>query len=224
MRYICKKYNWDKVSIIAHSLGGVLSFIYGGLYPDHVDMLIAFDGFRPHTKSPEKTLEALRNDIDSFMVADERNRKKSEPPSYPYDELIQRTHEGSRRSIAKETAHHIISRGVAKSAFNPDKYYFTRDGRLKGNIATAINHEVAMELAKKIQFPYIAIEASKSQFFDTKEKNLEFINFLKSNNPNFEHHVVDGTHHVHLNHPEKIIDIVNKTINKYHPPGAKSKL
>lgn len=222
MRYVCKKYNWDKVSIVAHSLGAVLSFIYGGIYPNHVDMLIALDGFRPHTKPPEKVIDALRNDIETFMVADERNRKKTEPPSYTFDELIQRAHEGSRRSIGKETAHHIIARGVAKSEFNPDKYYFTRDARLKSNMPTAVTHEVAMELAKNIQFPYVAIEASKSQFADFKDKNNEFLELLKTNNSKFEHYMVQGTHHVHLNEPEKVIDIINNCINKYHPPGGPS--
>lgn len=224
IRMICKKYKWDKISLLGHSLGGVMSFLYAATHPEDIDMFIAIDGFKPNTSTPSETLDALSKDIESALVADERNRSKSEPPSYTIDELIERAHLGSRRSIAKETAHHIIVRGVARSKLNPDKFFFTRDARLKSNIPTSATLETSLEMVKNFKFPYVAIQATKSSFSNLGKDLDAFFGHLKENNQFFEHHMINGTHHVHLNEPEKVIDIINNFINKYRPSNDEAEI
>lgn len=40
-------------------------------------------------------------------------------------------------------------------------------------------------------------------------------------NKNFEVHLVDGGHHLHLDHPKVVGAIITKFINKYQPINGK---
>jgi pimeloyl-ACP methyl ester carboxylesterase len=42
--HIMKEYNWDKISLLGHSMGSVLSFIFAATFPSKVDLFIGLDG------------------------------------------------------------------------------------------------------------------------------------------------------------------------------------
>ena len=64
------------VHLIGHSLGGILTLVYAGLYPDRVRKVIAIEGLglpashRIHKPAPER----LRAWIDSVRKVEDRSR------------------------------------------------------------------------------------------------------------------------------------------------------
>lgn len=40
-------YKWDKISIIAHSMGAIISFVYASFFPESVDLVVALDTLKP---------------------------------------------------------------------------------------------------------------------------------------------------------------------------------
>lgn len=71
--------------------------------------------------------------------------------------------------------------------------------------------------AQQIKCAYLNIRAVPGLKFDYPEHYQEIMDIIKNKAKIFEYHEVQGSHHVHLNEPEKIAPIINnflKTINE----------
>lgn len=217
---LCKEYNWDKISLMGHSMGSVLSFMFASVFPNKVDMLIQIDALKPHIYNPSKVAESLQDRIENFILADQRNQAKSEPPAYTYEDMTDRLHSGTFGSVTKETAGYLLKRNIKRSEKYPGKFYFTRDSRLKYNYSPSFSQPVTVEFAKKLNMPHIFFKALNSPYYERKEYYDEVIEILKGNK-NFEAHVIDSTHHVHLTEPEKIAPIISSFIEKHQRVNSK---
>lgn len=109
----------------------------------------------------------------------------------------------------------LMKRSIAPTADNPDRYYFTRDSRLKIFNFAMISHELCLEMTKHIKCPYLYIKADKSPFYENKRYLEEVVNSMQANNPQFEWHKVDGTHHVHLTDPTKVSPLISEFLLKH---------
>lgn len=215
LKLIMKEYQWKKIAFMAHSMGSIVSFIFSSIFPDKVDFNIGLDALKPHISDPAKLGPRLEKRIPQMLVADFRNREKTEPPCYAYEELVNRLHLGSNKSVTKEAAPYLLNRNIQKSSMHPDKYYFTRDSRLKYSVGVGWGQDVNLELAKRMTMPYMFLKASKSTYYEDKKYFDEFVELVKKNNPLFELEFVDSTHHMHLTEPEKLAPIISKFLCKH---------
>lgn len=196
-------------------MGAGLCYLFASLFPKKVDMLVGIDGFKPPVYEPTTIVRLLENRINNFMVADKRNRENTEPPSYSIDEMSEKLSKATRGSVTKELAPYLLRRNVKKSEKYVEKYYFTRDSRLKHIMDGSFHQNVSVELAKRIDMPYLLIKATKSPYFERKEYHDEIVNIVKEHNQKFSFHMIDGTHHLHLSEPEKVSEIISEFINKH---------
>lgn len=220
LNYLCKEYNWDKISIIGHSMGSVLGFVFASVFPERVEMLIGIDALKPHIQNPAKIPKFLEDRVDSFMLADQRNQEKSEPPAYTYEELVDRLSSGTYGSVTKETCPFLLKRAIKRSEKHPGKYFFTRDSRLKYSYGTNFSQDVSIELAKRLNMPYLFIKASNSPYYERKQYFDEVIEILQKSEK-FEFHTIDSTHHLHLTEPETIAPLINNFIAKHNKLTSK---
>lgn len=223
LNQICKEYNWDKISLMGHSMGSILSYMFASVFPDKVDMVIGIDALKPHVYNPALVAAALEDRVKNFMLADERNLLKGEPPCYNYEDMVERLTLGTNNSVTKETAQYLLKRNIKRSEKYPGKFYFTRDSRLKWNYSTNFPQTVTAELAKRLNMPYLFMKAQHSPYYERKEYFDEIVSILKES-PKFEYHTVDATHHLHLTSPEKIAPIITNFINKHRNANCISKL
>lgn len=210
-------YKWEKVSLMAHSMGSMISFQFSALFPGQCDLVIGLDALKPHHYKPTRIMESLPKIGDEFYRIDQRNQQKLQPPSYSYDDLIDRWVEATRSSITKEVAPILMKRAVAPSPDDPNKFYFTRDSRLKVFNFSIISQELSIEMAKRIQIPYMFVKAIHSPYYENKRYFDEVLQVLIDNNPKFEFHLVDGTHHFHLTKPSLVDKQISEFLLKYRP-------
>ena len=97
------------IHLIGHSLGGILTLIYSGLYPDRVRKVIAIEGLglpashRIHKPAPER----LRAWIDSVRKLEDR-----QPHNYPnLDAAVARMKEANPH-LSDEVARHLTVYGT----------------------------------------------------------------------------------------------------------------
>ncbi|XP_030571674.1 serine hydrolase-like protein [Drosophila novamexicana] len=219
---VMKEYKWPKVSLMGHSLGGVLSFIYTALAPHTVDLVISLDILLPPLESPEG-LEVLGYALDKHLVEDERAEEAlmREPPSYTLAQLRSVLSKGSNNSVPPEFAQYLLHRSVTKSQLYPEKFYFSRDGRTKYYNILPLNSALAAEMARRIKNkPYLIIKGSKSPFISARSN--EAINILRNQNPHLEYYEVPGTHHVHLISPELCAQYIVPFLRHHRPPTVSS--
>jgi len=204
----------------------MISFQFAALFPDKVDFMILLDGLQSLSRTPEGAIDERANIINNFFDFDKRNRSDIEGPSYSYEECIEKVYDGTFASVSKEAAKFLLNRNLKKSKIHSDKYYFRRDGRLKIYDAFYHPQEVSEEMARRITVPVmLVITFSGKNSWNNSEERKYFhktISIINENNPNLELKLVSGSHHVHLNEPEKITELINPFIDKYYFKNNKS--
>lgn len=193
LRLIYKQFNWERISLVGHSMGGILCFTYASSFTSECDMVVAIDALVPFPAKKHLVLDSLRNGLNDILVSDERNMAGTEPPSYSYDIAVQRLLTGTFSSYTKDSLPYLLLRGMKESKFDPNKYFFIRDSRIK----TRTNYfpqpkESYIELASKITAPYCYIKALQCGFNAQWDYMDEILLTMKNSNPSFELHGVDG--------------------------------
>ncbi|KAH8296165.1 hypothetical protein KR054_002420, partial [Drosophila jambulina] len=217
---VMKEYGWRKVSLMGHSLGGIMSFIYTSLAPHTVDMVISLDILLPIPPPRSNELEHRAQKMEKHLVEEDRQEEGNlhEPPSYSYAQLCKLLAKGSSGSVTPELARHLLHRQVTKSQLYPDRFYFTRDGRVKFYNVTHMELGFAEEMARRIQRkPYLIIKASKSIHLPV-DQCKETMSILAKNNPHYEFYELEGTHHVHLHAAEECARYIVPFIRHHRPP------
>lgn len=225
LRLIHKQFNWDKISLAGHSMGALISFTYVYCYGNECDMVIALDALVPLPSNKNSLVDVFRNGLNDILIADERNIVGAEPPSYTYETSVQKLLTGTFSSYTRESLPYLLARGIKESKHNPDRYFFIRDNRVKTRINYfPMSKESSVEMAASIKVPYCYIKALQCGFNTQWDYMDEILKTMTDSNPSFEVHGVDGDHHVHLTHPEKVSELLSRFIHLHRPVTVFSKL
>ncbi|XP_075217928.1 uncharacterized protein LOC142322736 [Lycorma delicatula] len=210
VRRIQKHYNWDKVTFLSHSLGGVTSFLFSSLYPEFVDVVINLDLLKPLEEDLQKRAEDMGPLIDKII-----DLMKTAPSQtgWTSEELKRRWIKGSGNSLTEQSAEILMKRGLKE--IKPGRFIYSRDCRLKAWQLQRFELSENLKFAKNIKCHFLLINATKSPFYKLFSKNSnEIINILKENAKTFEMITVNGTHHFHLNDPDLVGPIIVNFLNK----------
>ncbi|CAG9808648.1 unnamed protein product [Chironomus riparius] len=209
--YVMKEYKWDKISLLGHSMGAMVSFLFASIFPEKMDLLIKIDSFKNLDRTYEQELSDVKDGILNFMVIDERIRSSSEPPSYTVEEMIERVNTGSFFNITTESAPYLLDRNITRSSKYPDKFYFSRDPRLKNIILMTHPESTAIESAKRINIPFLFFTTKQSSPLYAKFKYFDNLIKTFQQNPKFKLEVIDSdSHYFHLNDPEMISNAIGR--------------
>lgn len=217
---IRRVYGWKKISIIAHSMMAGVVYYYAALFPERTNFVVALDNLRSFDIVEIDVY--LRNIIDKLHLEDERIRHGQEPPSYDYEELVEKIYVGSFESVNRENCKYLLARGVQESTKFPSKYYFNRDARVKHFNNFLCDQRAYIKMAENINMPFLLLVGSNS--INNREGNNTFqiARALEKHNPKFQLEIVPGNHHFFLNDP----DTCHRTIEQflYSANPAKNKL
>lgn len=208
------KFKWKRISLLAHSLGAIVSFICSAMHADKVDLVCALDSIIPHVLDSGMAARWIAHRWLKSMEASHFDNEN--PPEYTYDQLVDRVHEGSFKSVDRNKAKYLIERGTKQSTINPDKYYFTRDIRVKFMHPLVLEIGIIIEFVKRVKAAYLYIQGTDITFSESLNHIDETTAMFKECNPKFEMLNVEGRHHLHLNNPELIADTISRFLIKYH--------
>lgn len=216
---IRKVFGWEKVSLMGHSLGSMCSYFYAATFSEKIDLLISLDNFTPR----EFDLAAkMREDMTQLLVEDDRVLAKgsnTEPPSYSYDQLLDKIVEGSQFSVDLESAQLLLTRSVKKSTKYPDMYYFHYDRRIRGFACPACSSRQRMKTIKSISCPVLFLMGKDS--YMRKYRMDPTVEEIKGVMRSFSYQYGPGNHHFLLTHPEEYADSIAQFLDKYRGTRAK---
>ncbi|KAJ3642706.1 hypothetical protein Zmor_025464 [Zophobas morio] len=205
-------FKWPQVSLLAHSLGGSIAFLYAIINPQNVDLLICLDHVKPFIKN--KIISTNSKTISKFLQYEELERQNIEPPAYTMEEIKQKISSSLGGSVAYEHSHHLAERNVAPSKSQPGKYYFTRDPRLKETELINWRQEDLVSGARRVRCPVFIAKAIDGICFEEAKNVHEVVDALKESG-NCELHTLEGTHHFHLNNPEVLAGLIKKFLEQH---------
>ncbi|XP_046389955.1 probable serine hydrolase [Ischnura elegans] len=205
LRRIVKHFRWDKISILGHSLGGGIGFMYAGSYPDEVEHLICIDIASPVIRENESMIQGISATVDK--VLDYEKKLDKALPAYTYDEALHLVMTAYRGSLTEDSCKVLMKRGLQES---PDGkgYHFSRDVRVKVGGLGMLSKETVMTFASSIKCKVLNIKGRPGMSFDKEEYYHKVLSKIKESAEKLEFHEIPGTHHLHLNDPESIASIV----------------
>lgn len=207
-------YKWDQLSLVAHSMGAITSFIYASVFPERTNLVCALDTLKVQSHNPKLTQRANAWQMKKLIGLKEDLMQT--PPEYSYEDLPQRVYEGSLKSVNLDKAKYMIERGTRPSPNNPNKFHFTRDIRVKFMQKFFIDQKIGLEYVKQVKAPYLFFRGDDHDFSESDENIYEAVDLFKQCNEHFEMVRVHGTHHFHLNEPELVGGKLSEFLLKYH--------
>lgn len=205
IRRIVKKFRWEKVKLLGHSLGAALSFMYASTYPDEVAQIVCIDLYGPPVRSLEKNAEILGMCIDKALSYE--TLPKTKQPCYEYDEMVDIVMDAYGGSIDRESAKVMMIRGMLPAQDAENRYVFVRDLRLKVSIKAMYSLEQVLIYAERIKCHVLNIRGVPGMKFDKEEVYPMVIETMRKN-ANVEYVEIEGTHHLHLVTPERISGVI----------------
>ncbi|XP_049957161.1 probable serine hydrolase [Schistocerca serialis cubense] len=211
LRLITRHFKWNKVSLIGHSFGSATSLAYAATYPEEVDKYVSIECAR--------TMLAVRPvvDVKAYQFADwiisvEDKMEKNKPPSYTYEEILKRLYEGSEKSPTIDSCKILLRRGAVRVPHgDEDRYYFSRDPRLRIHVWGRLSFDAIVSLAQNVKCSNLSIRGNQGSIVGIHEEvYMKTVEMMKKNGSRVDHYNVDGTHHLHLNNPERISHLINK--------------
>lgn len=207
IRRIVKEYKWTNITLMGHSLGGALSFMYAACFPDEVKKFISIDIAGPTVRNHDKTAEATGKCIDKFLEYE--CLPESKLPCYEYNEMVDTALDAYNGSLSRSSVQILMIRGMTPF-HNGDKpgYHYVRDLRLKVSLLGMFSLEQVLSYARRIKCEMLNIRAVPGMQFEHPELYTKVVDTIRESARRVDFHQINGTHHLHLNTPEVISDII----------------
>lgn len=210
LRKMLKHYGWKNMTLMGHSMGAAIIFLYAAIYPGDVEKMILFDTICPPMFTVETYIERISTRIDDSLRFENLTMEKQ--PSFSGTDILEVLHIGQGGNVTKDAAKILLKRGSVEVGNN--KYKFTRDLRLRSASIPCFTIEQARRYAGCIKAECLFIK-SRSKDSENKIKiewERQVVDALKESSRNFVEKTVEGAHHFHLNTPELIRDAVAEFI------------
>lgn len=211
VRRIVKHYQWEKVTILGHSLGGTIGFMYAATFPQDVEKLICIDIAGPAVRSLPYFAQQTARVVDQFLTYE--NLGEDTVPSYTREEMSKLMLEAYKGALTKESCEIMLRRGAVPVAsdnieMKDDSLRFSRDSRLKIGVLGFLSLDMTLEYASKITCEVLNIRGKAGMQFDPPENYHIILDRIRQSARKLEFHEVEGTHFLHLNNPENICPII----------------
>lgn len=209
LRLIIRHFGYKKVSFVGHSLGSSLAFTYAALYPDDVHKFVSMECGRARILiKPKDLADNMGSTIDSLLSLDHKLQTE-QPPAYQYNELVERLQKGAFMSPTIKSCNILLKRGSQPSTTSPDKYHYTRDSRIRLDAFKRFSKETLLACASAIKCEVLHIHAKPGMNAPSDEEYGLSVEAMRGSASRLEAHEVLGSHHVHMNHPERVAPLIN---------------
>ncbi|EDS28158.1 valacyclovir hydrolase [Culex quinquefasciatus] len=206
IRRIMKTYGWSQVSLVGHSLGAMMCYIFIGLYPDKVDLFVALDALQP--SYPGEFYKQLAFHFDRSIEYDDTKGKK--PSGFTYDKMLSRVRYSAGTTIPKELCHHLLERNIRESSVLPGTFHYTFDSRTKYLDISGWSRETNLETARANKCPVLVIKATESFYYGDEDEFKRLLDEMGKNNPLTRLEAIEGNHYVHLIEAESVASVIGK--------------
>ncbi|XP_042238198.1 serine hydrolase-like protein [Homarus americanus] len=205
-----RKLEWKKFVFMGHSMGSAISCYFIALFPEYVGAFISLDLIKPVIRTSR--LESFRNDaLKLFKTEDEKRQPIVYSESEAIDRLTAARYMGGANSI-QDSAHILLLRSGRKVEGG---YVWNHDPRAYSNFnGLFYGNSIFLEAISSITCPVMIVRASKGMCNLPDSVYRKELDVYQSNAQWLDIATVEGTHHVHLSHPERVAPLVSGFLQK----------
>lgn len=148
------------VTILAHSLGGMISLQYAGIFPDAVKKLIAIEGLGPSPKMIAERFSKPVHERLSGWVADLRKSSGRIPRRYDSIEDAFHRMQEENPHLSAEQARHLTIHGISQN--EDGTYSWKFDNYVRNWPPYSLPYEDIYALWQRIACPTLLIRGTES--------------------------------------------------------------
>lgn len=183
--------------------------LYAGVFPEKLDKLVCLDLARAEVTRSETVTYRLRKTVGKLLKYESAIVAGPERP-ISYEEAVERNISGSFGSLDKNACDILFKRGLKEI---DGGYVFRRDRRLMAAPLTLQAKVDMLTLAKEVTAEVLFIKFAQGPDFESRENFMEHVEYVKTKSKRVLYYEVEGMHHVHLTHPERIAPIISEFFN-----------
>lgn len=195
---IINSLGWNKFALLGHSLGAGIAAMAAGTFAEKITHMILIDGFGPLTAAANTSSQQLSQYISSL--------EKHPAAKIRYYPSLQEAAQVRAKNgyISESLAHIICQRGCG---LNEHGYYWRHDRKLLHPTPLRLTEGQVIAFIHKISAPTCLIVASHGYKYDSKsiKRRLDAIHAISI-------HKLTGGHHIHMEKPEKVAEIIKEFI------------
>ncbi|QGX38677.1 alpha/beta fold hydrolase [Permianibacter aggregans] len=186
----CEALRLAPVNLVGHSMGGALSMLYAGAFPDKVRRLVSIEAFGPLTRNAEDTASSF-----AYAVMEHVRRRESKKNVFPDIDTALK----ARASVDKLPAE--LWRPIVERNLEPVEGGFSwrSDARLRLPSLLRMTHEQAGSFFEAVTAPVLLLKANHGL-----PLVAEALAIHGPQMDTLEVRELDGGHHIHLEQPETI--------------------
>ncbi|XP_036398959.1 serine hydrolase-like protein [Megalops cyprinoides] len=220
VRRVVEALQWKHFSIIGHSMGGNIAGLFSAVYPEMVESVVLLDSFGFLPTDMKEMPGLLRKGIEE-MIQFEKKKDEKKEKIYTYEKAVERLM-AANPSLSEQSTHILLERGSTKVEGG---VVFNRDFRINLTNIVRIGIEQSLEMQSRIQARVLAVLAEDGfqKTFSQPEQQKYVSALLKGYTDKGGSVVtVPGDHHVHLNNPEAVAQIVTDFLQAGDRPQSDS--
>lgn len=192
---LCDYNQWQKITLIGHSMGGMVASAFSSAFPERVDQLILLDSIGFLFSEKNETAKQLRKGLLSRATLNTR-KKDYESISSAISARLKVS------DLTFKDAELIVTRSLKSTSTG---FHWRYDKKLQLTSPYRFSKAQAIDLIKNIQCRCLFIGAENQSHF-LKSALILFAPLFKDISC---YHLVGG-HHVHMEKPEQVSEIIKK--------------
>ena len=190
---------WDKFSLLGHSMGAGVSTLVAGTLPSRISKVVLIEGLGPLTDDPQNSPKLLSDSIRQMKAFENPSRP---PTPLSYEQAIATRMKAG--NLSEKATIPLVDRGTKKSG---ETFIWRSDSRLKITSRIRLTEEQVLAFIDGIEAPVLLL-VSDSGYVPQRAKMQVRCEHVKQ----LTIHHVAGGHHLHLENPEPVAEIVTTWI------------
>ena len=193
---------WQRVDIVAHSMGGMVASAFAAAFPEKVKSLTLIDSIGFISAKTEQSTKQLRDGMLSRFKSSDLGLKQAGQKKKNYHSSVDSAVKArvSVSDLNYEHAKLIVERGIIREV---QGYRWRSDVRLRNTSPYRLTLKQAQQFIRDIKCPVQLIYGSEG---------MEFVNVgIKDFGALFQQFSsveLKGGHHVHMEQPQKTVNLV----------------
>ncbi|WP_289028034.1 alpha/beta hydrolase [uncultured Paraglaciecola sp.] len=198
LQELVESQGWTSLVLMGHSMGGIIGSLYSACFGERVKKYISIESFGPLTKEAHTSPSQLRDSIISRLKA---QKSKSRHPTNFERTVEARTMVGD---ITSDSARLLVARNTREIS---GQLRFTTDRRLRTLSPMRLTAPQAESFLRNIQCPVLAVMGNAGY-----QSMAEAFHTRKDWVADLEFHILDGHHHLHMDSPKVVADVIDSFI------------
>ncbi len=197
--YLIEQQQWSAVHLLGHSMGGFVANMLAAVAPQSVATLTTIEAFGLLAGVPNETAASIRKGFTSRWQQQSKRR-----PRYPdiASAINARVIAGD---VEREHAEMLVMRGLQST--EAGDYQFRADGFLRVLSPFRITVEQVSDVMASIECPFHVVLGDQGH-----QQLSQALSQWQTCVPQLQLHKVAGGHHVHMQQPQAIIDVITSEI------------